>query len=115
MIILPAQLTGLSPRADESWSLRFVTRELSQVEAASILPLHMRELCIALKETDISDDEAMSLPDVRVERGDRSPAQRLRGVLYRLWQQRAPEDTRSADEYYLGMMNKIIDHYKGLI
>src|ERR1043165_342681 len=55
-------------------------------------------------------EQVADLPSLTDEDGGKSPAQRLRAVLYRCWEQEGKEG--DYEIYYRTMMGKIIDHLK---
>ena len=58
----------------------------------------------------ILPEEVASLPDLIEEDGGRSPAQRLRGVLYRMWEQKGKQG--DFETYYRSKMEMVINQVK---
>ena len=59
------------------------------------------------------DPEAVTIPDVVQEfKNDKTPSERLRAVLYVLWEQQKPL-VITFDAFYRAEMDRIITHYKG--
>jgi hypothetical protein len=107
---IPAQMCGAIPKVDKSMSLRFVTQEISNDERA-ILMDYLGEAGYLLfksnsfKESEIPSDDAPTDEQ-------KTPAQRLRGVIYRVWEL-TPVDRRPEFEgYYRRQVEAIIDQYK---
>lgn len=67
---------------------------------------------IAIKEEPFTaqDVEALQQERADFEMKGKTPAQRLRGVLYHVWQQNAEDMT--FNDFYTRTMEKIINHYK---
>lgn len=109
-VLLPATLSKVTSRKDRSYTLSFDTRELSGTEAATLLGELMNEGWLLyspnedLKEADVPDEKADSMT------GQKTQAQRLRGVIYRLWEQSGKKG--NSNEYYLSIMESLIDQLK---
>lgn len=106
---LPAQLTGVASRKDRSYSLKFETRELRGSEAAILLDLLQTEGWLLfspneLNEQDVPDEKADSMT------GQKTQAQRLRGVIYRLWEQSGKKG--DSENYYRSIMEMLIEQLK---
>lgn len=106
----PAQLTKVASRSDRTYSLTFNTRELSGSEAATLLDDLMNEGWLLwspnedLQEADIPTEKADSMT------GQKTQAQRLRGVIYRLWEQNGRRG--NSEDYYRTVMEGLIDQLK---
>lgn len=111
-VTLPAIYRGSKPRVDRSFVLTFETRELTSAKVAQLHQLFMSEcwLVIAAAEGDATEAD---IPDYKPDSGvgEKSPAQRLRGVLYRLWEQQGKPDD-SFNVWYMRVMERLIDGYK---
>ena len=57
-----------------------------------------------LTEADIPDEKADSMT------GQKTQAQRLRGVIFRLWEQNGNKG--DSETYYRAMLEKVIDQFK---
>lgn len=106
---LPAILSGVASRKDRSYSLKFETREMSGSDAAILLDQLQQEGWLLfspneIKEADIPDEKADSMTSQKTQ------AQRLRGVLFRLWEQKGKNGNFEA--YYQSSMEQIIDQLK---
>lgn len=106
---LPAMLSGVASRKDKSYTLKFETRELRGSEAATLLDQMNSEGWLLfspneLQEKDVPDEKADSMT------GQKTQAQRLRGVVYRLWEQNGKKG--NSEEYYRSVMESLIDQLK---
>ena len=107
---LPAIFSKVTSRADKSYKLEFETRELSGNDASILLGLLQQEGYLLyspnndLTEADIPDEKADSMT------GKKTQAQRLRAVLYVVWQQRGQNG--SFENYYQTRMEQIIEQIK---
>lgn len=72
-------------------------------------------LAFLVSERQIDTIEMLTLPDIQTDKGEKTKGQRLRGVIYRLWEHEKAEKltTFSSEEFYNVTMEKFIDHVKG--
>jgi len=109
--LLPAGLKKVSSRADKSYDLTFTTRELGGDEAAFLLGQIMTEgwLIWAANEQDVAD---VKIPDEKADSmtGQKTQAQRLRGCIYRLWEQNGSKG--NSEDFYRQYMESIIEQIK---
>lgn len=109
-VLLPAILSGVSSRKDRSYSLKFETRELSGESASTLLDLLQQEGFLLfspnndLSEADIPDEKADAML------GTKTQAQRLRAVIYRLYEQTGKHG--DFETYYRSKMEYIIELLK---
>lgn len=108
---LPAQLTKVTSRSDRSYKLEFSTRELNGKDAAILLDDLMSEGWLLWSSTGELEDK-----DVPKEKADtgllggKSPSQRLRAVLYILWEQSGKSG--QFEDYYRRRIETIIETVK---
>lgn len=106
----PAQLYKVNSKVDRSYSLTFVTRELGGVEAVALLDDLMNEGWLMwssdndLTDADVPDEKADSMT------GQKTQAQRLRAVIYRLWEQKGKKG--DSESYYRSIMESLIEQVK---
>lgn len=110
-ILMPVIFVKPVFRLDGSVKLEFDTRELSGVDIAVLADYRQKEgwLLFAanehdLKETDIPDEKADSMT------GQKTQAQRLRGVIFRLWEQNGKKG--DSENYYRSVMEGLIEQLK---
>jgi len=113
MLILNAQVEGLSTRADRTVKIVIGTQE--NVKAADLFALQGQLVSIGISTNELKPEEIELLKDSKFEIDDipdsKSPSQRLRNVLYRLWEQ-ADGGYSDFNLYYLNKMETIRNHYK---
>lgn len=85
--------------ADGSFKLELVTQELDDETALALI-----------KNRNKFIDEVVEVPAIEEDAG-KSPSQRLRGVIYRLWEQNGKEGG-SFEIYYRMVMELLIEKYK---
>ena len=98
-----AQLTSFSSRADRSLGFRGVTPELDSSEKVALMDLQNVLLDVIVSPKDVPDAEII---EVKRELIHKSPAQRMRSVIFLLWKQ--TDEEKPFDIFYLDMMEKII-------
>jgi hypothetical protein len=101
---------GLSTRADKSIKIVLSTQELKDDAAPSLFALRGRECYCAFfpYEVKLSD---IQLPKEEPEfKGHKTPSERLRNVLFRVWQHR--NIGGSFDLWRASEMERLIDSYK---
>lgn len=109
-VLLPAILSGVASRKDRSYSLKFETRELSGDSASALLDLLQSEGHLLFSPND--DFTEADIPDEKADAmtGTKTQAQRLRGVIFRLWEQKGKQG--SFDTYYRTVTESLIDQLK---
>jgi hypothetical protein len=60
----------------------------------------------------IEAQDVLDLPPVKADPGKKTPSQRLRAVLYRVWQQDG-KGFADFEAFYQAQMDKLIEFYKG--
>ena len=112
MIILPAQIEGLASRKDKTIKVTFGTQELSPADAAQVFQLNQKFCYIAIKEESFQQDELDNLDSVKTDlETNKTPSQRLRGILYVSYQQ-DNEGFKDFMTYYVSKMDKLCEHFK---
>lgn len=107
---LPVILSGVSSRKDRSYTLKFETRELRGSDAAMLLEqLQSEGYLLYSPNNDISE---VDIPDEKADAmlGTKTRAQRLRGAIYRLWEQKGSKG--KFEDYYESVMESLIDQVK---
>lgn len=110
-ILLPVQLNPISRRKDKSVKISLETRELGHDEILMLMVLEGQEMWMSLST---NEQELPEAPQENAEIEGKSPATRLRNVLYILYK-KAVEDGLFVgifDSYYKDRMEKIIEQLK---
>lgn len=103
-------ITSITSKQDRSLGLRVTTPELSPQEKAVFMECQGLNLDISFTPLDFESHEVM---EVKSEVDSKTPSQRLRSVLFVLYDQEGRPGEFS--EYYNQKMNKIIDQLKSRI
>lgn len=108
MLKINLQVGSVSTMADNSVKMVCYTPELSPEAMSEVFRLKKAGECAAIlqaSETDTHVIEAVDLP-----KEGKSQAERLRGVLYRVWE--SDGDKNPFPLYYDIQMDKLIEHFK---
>src|SRR3990167_11061367 len=96
--------------SDHSLKISVATQEIiSPEENAKIFNLYNKLMWFAVSEAPV-DPTSIELPDIKLERGEKSPSERMRGVLYILWEQ--SKNTLTFEQFYREQMSRITDKLK---
>ena len=92
------------------------TNEVVPEEEAILLWLRKKQghLLFAPIEHEFTEEE-LNLPEVKVESGEKTPGQRLRAVLFRIWENQggtSRQDKKTFEQYYREQMERIINKAK---
>ncbi len=112
-ILIPASFDGYAPRKDGSFSLRFVTQEQTPAQVGEIHSMLNKFGYLLFKaESELTKDEIEGLDSLDSDLYDnpKTKSQRLRNVLYKLWEQDKPGN--DFKDFYASKMEQMIIHYK---
>jgi hypothetical protein len=108
-ILIPASVQGMNPKQDRSWKLVFETRELSGEHVKVLADNLQGEGWLLFSPND--DIELKDIPEEPAEAGTKTPSERLRSVLYVLWEQRG-KPGGTFEPWRITQMEKLIEHVK---
>jgi hypothetical protein len=111
-ISIPAVISKITTMADKTLRLQVDCQETTPDIKADIFSMHESYGYFLFADKKINKSEFADLPDIVVEKGEKTPSQRLRGVMFVLWQQKYKATVPSFDDFYRTEYNKIIEHYK---
>jgi len=113
LFIIPGSLVTFQSLKDRSLKLIFETGEPTPDQMAGVQYVLQTEGWIAFAPDELKEKEKDLLKSLKSDYDDtgKSKAQRLRGVLYRCWEQK-PEGYEVSDDHYNHYLEKIITHYK---
>ena len=114
VLIFAATVESIRTRKDGTAAVTMGTQELSPAVAGQLFGLQNAIVFVALKVEDFGKAELEALEALKadaMETGRKSDAQRLRAVLYKLWEQ-DPEGYADSNSHYIAKMEKIINHFK---
>lgn len=112
MVIIAAELEGISTRKDKTLKLTFGTQELTPDKGGALMAMQNAICFLAIKQESFSSNELAELDKLKAaEYGGKTKSQRLRNVLFVNWQQ-DNKGFEKFDSYYDHMMDRITDFYK---
>lgn len=113
MITIPAVLENVSTRKDKTLKLTFGSNELSPNQAAELLTSADKYGYLAFKIESFQKSELENIEGLKseIDFGLKTPSQRLRGVLFKLYESDS-EDFKTFAKYYDHKMEQLINHFK---
>jgi len=112
-IKIPAILDGSLRKKDRSYSIRFTTSlEVGKEDRDMIDAMFQTEGWLIFAPNDAKEVE---IPKDQAEVGQKPRSQRLRGVLFFLWEKKYKDSYPDFDAFYNSKMDKWIEDIKGLL
>tara|TARA_R100001129_G_scaffold170293_1_gene139629 strand:- start:1990 stop:2382 length:393 start_codon:yes stop_codon:yes gene_type:complete len=122
-VVFEGGIDKVSTLADGSLRIYVGTPELAQETMVNLFRLIRKPGYVLISANHINQDQIDAVEKVtsNSEFNEKTPSQRMRGVLYKLWEKTQPKtlngDTGEMeyvefDLFYKRQMNKIIDHFK---
>lgn len=111
-ILFDATLEGLSTRMDKTIKVTIGTQEMNSEQAAKLFGLRGNFCKVLISDSSIEQKEVEQVDTLPIkdESNGKSNSQRLRSILFILWQQSGSKAT--FDVFYNSKMNEIIEHFK---
>lgn len=104
-----AQIDSVLAKKDKTLSIKIGTQELSPEDSSYILSLMGNQVWMGLSETEI---ESLEVPDIVPEiKGEKSPSQRLKGIIYKIWELKT-DKSKPFPSYYEDYMFKLCETLK---
>ena len=107
---VPATIEGIGTLKDGGLSIRLHSQELSGEDTLLLLGYKNSFGYMLFQEQGFKDDEDLKLEAIRKDTQGKSPSQRMRAVIYKLWEQGGRQG--SFDTYYGEYMEKILNQVK---
>ena len=121
-VIFEGGIDKVSTLADGSLRVYIGTPELSSETMVSVFSLIKKPGFVLISANAINQDQidAVEKATTNAEFSEKTPSQRMRWVLYKLWEKTQPKTMNGDgvmeyvdfDLFYKRQMNKIIDHFK---
>lgn len=115
MILIAGQIESIATRKDKTLKVTIGTQEINPAQATDIFSLNQQFCYIGLKAEPFSKNESELLDSLKSDlENQKTPSQRLRAVLYKLYEQ----DNKGYKDFgifYAAEMERIIEHYKNKI
>ena len=113
-LILDGGIEGIQTRADGSIKITLGTQELEPETAAKLFYFNRKYSKILISDNNITEPEGELMDEFKLPgKATKSKSQRLRGVLYRVWESQGSKG--EFNDYYDKVMEKIISHFKDKI
>lgn len=106
----PAVITSIRSKVDKSLGLSIETPELSNAEKVEFMNLQGINISLTITPTDTNEQETI---EVTSEAEPKSRSQKLRSVLYVLYQQNYKEKYPTFTDFYNSKMDIWIEDIKG--
>lgn len=110
-VIIPAYVENITTRKDKTIKITLGTQEISPSNAGELFRLLNQLAVCYISPKEISQKEIDQVDKLDAEMGGKTQSQRLRNVLYKLYEQNA-EGFKDFNGYYYSKTEKIIEHYK---
>ena len=121
-IVFEGGVDNIRTLADNSLRVSLGTPELSPETVGTLYSILKQPGFVVLSTQPISQKQidAVEAASIDMEFDTKTPAQRMRGVLYRLWEQTSPKEKNEEGNtqyvefelFYKRKMNEIINHLK---
>lgn len=109
MLRVPSAISKITTMSDGGLRLQVDTQELDARDKADVMGLHKKIGWFIFSESEITESD---IPTEQVDfKNDKTPGQRLRSVLYRLWEQEQG-GYKEFETYYRAKMELIINSLK---
>lgn len=111
-IMFAAYVEGIRTRKDKTCAITISTQEINPQKAGDLFSAngHLVTCYLSIKE-HISDEQKEIIDAVEAPTQGKTPSQRLRNVLYVLWQN-TPEGYDDFNLFYIHKIEKMIEHIK---
>lgn len=109
--LLPVIVSSIRSLKDGSVSVTVETQELSPAKAGQLFELRNKVCFAYFSAKQIENNERALIDALDPELKGKTPGQRLRAVLYRLWEQQ-PEGYKDSESHYRAKMESIIETFK---
>ena len=122
-VVFEGGIDKVSTLSDGSLRVYLGTPELSNETMVNLFSLIKKPGFVLISTNSINQDQidAVEKATTNTEFSEKTPSQRMRGVLYKLWEKTQPKTMNGDsgqmeyvdfDLFYKRQMNKIIDHFK---
>lgn len=112
LIQLPAQVMDFRPRQDKSYRIVFETRQLEGKEVALLAENFQGEGWLLYKPNS-NGISPQDIPTEAADAGVQSPAQRLRGKIYKYW--KSLERSGDFESFYRVQLSKLGEYFEDKI
>jgi hypothetical protein len=110
MLKVPSAISKITTMSDGGLRLYIDTAELAPQDKSELMGMYNKSGWFVFSDTGIMEAD---VPTEQVEfKNDRTPGQRLRGVIFRLWEQSSSTTRGDFETFYKIRIEKLIDQIK---
>lgn len=113
-VLLASYVENITTRKDKTVKVTLGTQELSPEKAGELFSMMNKLVLVYLSEKGIGREQIEMVDKIDPDFGGKTQSQRLRDVLFRLWEVK-PEGFKTFQNYYHHKTDEIINHYKSKI
>ncbi len=110
-ILIACEVGRIASLVDGSLSVTITTPELAPAKVGEIYGLRKKLCFVYFSEKQIDSNEKKVIDSLDPELKSKTPGQRLRAVLFRMWEQN-DEGYKDSNSHYIAKMELIINTYK---
>ena len=115
MLKISGIIESISTRKDKTLKIIFGSQELNPIQYSEIFNLNQSFIYLGIKKEEFNNKETDLIDSLKADLDTaKTPSQRLRGVLFKLYEQDS-EGFKDFANYYLSKMELITNHYKAKI
>lgn len=107
---LAATITKVTTMRDKTVRIQVDCQEIDPEYMAELFALNDKLGWFFFKDKPIKEIDTSQLPDIQVEKWEKHPSQRMRAVLFRMWEQ--TDKKKTFEEYYREKMEQLIEMLK---
>lgn len=105
----PAIVKKITTLVDGGLSVMLHTQEMQSKDETRLFQYRNLPVWFLLKSEKFQ--KLPDLPEIKVEKNQKTPSERLRGVIFKYWEKRT-SSTEDFDTFYRKQMENLIDAYK---
>ena len=110
LLKVPATISKVTTMADNTLRLNVDTQETSSEDKAAIMELYNQLGVFLFHPTDIKEEDLVSLPDIKTDKGQKTPSQRLRNRMFVYYKDRYKKDD-GFESWYISEIERIGNSY----
>lgn len=107
-----AIVSKITTMHDRTLRLQIDCLELPADQEALIFSARHASGWVLFAESELQVEDVADLPEIQVNKNEKTPSQRLRAVLYRLWEQSNRITYPEFEIFYRAKIDRLIEGYK---
>lgn len=109
LLKVPSTITKVTTMSDNGLRIQVDTMEIQPQEAGMVMMLKNKTGYFLFSE-QAPKIEDIDLPEIKTDKGQKTESQRLRAVLYRVWEKKGKQG--NSDQFYKNYMDRVINKLK---